>query len=71
MGSLFSLCALAWLYSTVRSSLLARGGIAFANTPRLTPANAGKAKHSPASQGSSPLTQGRRRIRQSSKAHPR
>lgn len=58
MGSLFSLCALAWLYSTVRSSPLARGGIAFANIPRFIPADAGKAKHSPASQGSSPLARG-------------
>ena len=58
MGSLFSLCALAWLYSTVRSSLLARGGIAFANIPRLTPADAGKATHSPIFQGSSPLARG-------------
>ena len=47
MGSLFSLCALAWLYSTVRSSLLTRGGIAFANIPRFIPANAGSVLHTP------------------------
>ena len=58
IGSLFSLCALAWLYSTVRSSLLARGGIAFAGFSGFIPADAGKAMHSLKSQGSSPLARG-------------